>query len=215
MRYVYWVGHGNRSVGDPEIPRTSLSCWVNGKKVPAFSFTRQTISDAEALITAVGNNYDEIGFDLNSITIDGRPMREAGTKRLVVIDACLRCSTHFTSTGQYDMAWIFGAYNYQSHLPLADQMNYIGWSIKVDASGGTIFEDDTTGRIVDFWEVLGSGNNLALAYERIWNNSATASASATLLPTFFGPDELNQYGKDDDQFKREGCGIKEQKIENQ
>jgi len=84
----------------------------------------------------------------------------------------------------------------------------------VCASGGTIFEDDTTARMVDFWDVLGSGNNLALAYERIYNNSAAASASATLLPTFFGDDELNQYGKEDDKFKREGFGLKEQKLEN-
>lgn len=219
VRYVDWVGHGNCYVGHPKIeepiPRTSLNCWIKNKKVPAFSFTRRTIPYAPALLTAAGNNYDKIGFDLNSITIDGRPMREAGTKRLVVIDACSGCKTILPDgSGRYDMAWVFGAYNYQPHLPLTDQMNYIGWSIEVNASGGTIFQDDTTDRLKDFWEVLGSGNTLAAAYERIWNNSATASSSATLLPTFFGPDEINQYGKGDDHFKREGGGIKEQKLEN-
>ncbi|HOL32663.1 MAG TPA: hypothetical protein PK052_11870 [Anaerohalosphaeraceae bacterium] len=214
LRYVYWVGHGNRSVGDPEIPRTSVNCWVNGKKVPAFSFTRNTISNAPALLTAAGNNYDHIGFDLNSITIDGRPMREAGTKRLVVVDTCSSCVTHNLVNGEYDLAWVFGAYTYNPGWPLDEHMNYIGWARDVAAGGGTIFNDDTTDRMVDFWNVLGSGNNLALAYERIWNNSATASASASLLPTFFGDDELNQYGKEDDTFKREGLAPKEQKIEN-
>ena len=112
------------------------------------------------------------------------------------------------------MAWVFGAYTQQSHVPQIDHMNYIGWSIDVTAGGGTLFEDDTTDLMADFWDVLGTGNNLALAYERIWNNSATATASASLLPTFFGDDRLNQYGKGDDRFKREGNGMKEQKIEN-
>jgi hypothetical protein len=114
----------------------------------------------------------------------------------------------------YDMAWVFGAYTYNSGWPQIDHMNYIGWSIDVAAGGGIIFNDDTTDLMADFWEVLGSGNNLALAYERIWNNSASATPSASLLPTFFGEDRLNQQGKDDDTFKRVGLGLKEQKIEN-
>lgn len=214
MRYVYWVGHGNDYVGNPEIPRTSVNCWKDGKKVPAFSYTRNTIPDVPALVTAAGNNYDQIGFDLNTITINTRPMSEARTKRLVVIDACSSCRFKSDDLGLNDMAWVFGAYIYDPGFPLIEHMNYIGWEIDVAAGGGTFFNDDTTDRMVDFWEVLGTGNNLALAYERNWNNSATATASVSLLPTFFGDDELNQYGKGDDTFKREGCGLKEQKLEN-
>jgi len=152
VKYIYWCGHANNNVKG--VNRTHTECWRKGAwwdifskwhKIKVFSYTRQTIPDAEPL----PDDWDVRGFDLGTIRMQGSgyKMSDSWNKKIVFVDACL--SAVFP-----DMAYAYGMFSLQGQGSL-DQI-YIGWRMVVQEKKVLdIFAGDTTKGVKLFWERMG------------------------------------------------------------
>jgi len=176
VRYIYWCGHANSHVGRNEragiegVKRTHTICWEleegwvwdSWKERGVFSYTRQSVPDAEPL----PDNWDTRGFDLWLLG-----MQEQGNKKIVFVDGCLSA----LYPGMASSYGMFSLWNAGHH----DQC-YIGWKIEVLVSEGILERiiGNTTEGVRMFWERMGYGDTIfnALYYTSSRGDSAVKQA---------------------------------------
>jgi len=202
VEYIYWCGHANSKFG--EVYRTHTECWQdNGQKIPVFSFTKKSKTNAYPLPGDLDNNENS-RLDLWSLRMWEQPYIY---KKIVFIDGCQSGTYYGPPDNHYnDMADAYGIYSQGGSGQI-----YIGWREKVDVPNPyniiQVMFKRSTDAVELFWKRMGQGYTVAQTFHEI------EQSSGLIAESFWGMDRIMALDAEpgdpfnDDNIKVYGAGL--------